>query len=377
MMKNRTRLFIHSLKKIKPAMQLQQIVKLIFTLNLFCFSSIAFAQQTKYIDGRPDATKRIICNDEGIVMRYNGGPDSCDFLGAREAVVNYENGTYYLFYDGAGKTGWLACLAESKDLKNWIKKGLLLQLGANGKNDSKSASSPWVIKDGKTWHMFYLGTPNTSAPPERIPSFPYLTMKAKATSLEGPWIKQYDITPFFIRKNTFYASTASPGFIIKDGENFVQFFSGSVFDTVAQTTKRTLGIAITKDLDKEWKIMKNPVVPLEEQVENSSLFFDETAHTWYLFTNHIGINKEKTEYTDAIWVYWSKDLYHWNATDKAIVLDSVNCNWAKGAIGMPSVMKVGKQLALLYDAPGGSDISHMRRNIGLAWIPLPISFKKY
>jgi predicted GH43/DUF377 family glycosyl hydrolase len=89
-----------------------------------------------------------------------------------------------------------------------------------------------------------------------------------------------------------------------------------------------------------------------------------------VFTNHIGIDKNKTEYTDAIWVYWSKDIFHWNVNDKAIVLDSTNCTWSKGAIGMPSVIKVGNKLAVLYDAYEGYSTYHMRRNIGLAWIDI-------
>jgi len=39
---------------------------------------------------------------------------------------------------------------------------------------------------------------------------------------------------------------------------------------------------------------------------------------------------------------------------------------------MPSVVKVGDRLAVLYDAPGGESRSHMNRDIGLAWLPLPL-----
>jgi predicted GH43/DUF377 family glycosyl hydrolase len=80
---------------------------------------------------------------------------------AREAILNKVGDTFYLFYDGAGKAGWLACLAKSKDLKVWKKKGVILTLGDSTKADHKSASSPWVIKENGQWHMFYLGTPNT------------------------------------------------------------------------------------------------------------------------------------------------------------------------------------------------------------------------
>ncbi len=331
------------------------------------------AQQLTYIDGRPTATLRVHCKDEGVVLRHGDGPDSCDTYGAREAILNRENNRYYLFYDGAGKDGWRACLAVSTDLRSWVKKGAILDLGVPGTNDSKSASAPWVIKSKGMWHMFYLGTPNTSPAPDRVPAFPYLTMKAKATSLNGPWIKQYDVRPFSEKANSFYTVTSSPGYIVEQNGEFIQFFSGATED--AGGTKRTLGIARTKDLNATWKIDDKPVFPLEEQVENSSLFFDEKSKTWYLFTNHIGITKENGEFTDAIWVFWTKDINHWNEKDKAIVLDKSNCTWAKGAIGMPTVMKVGNKLAMLYDAAQGNSTSHMHRDIGLAWIDLPMVIK--
>ena len=114
-----------------------------------------------------------------------------------------------------------------------------------------------------------------------------------------------------------------------------------------------------------------PIVPAAEQVENTSLYFEPANRTWFLFTNHIGL--EGGEYTDAIWVYWSQDLNRWNAADKAVVLDGRNCRWSRKCIGMPSVVKVGNRLAIFYDAPGGDSKSHMRRDLGLAWLNLPLT----
>ena len=339
-----------------------------FWLYFILLNTNVFAQG--YVDGRPMAAKRIACSDEGIVMRYADGPDSCDTYGAREAVLNKEGDTYYLFYDGAGKDGWIACLAESRDLRSWTKKGPILTLGPVGKNDSKSASSPWVIKEKNTWHMFYVGTPNTTPPPYRIPAFPYLTMKAKSQSLAGPWEKQYDVIPLPPKENSYYTVTSSPGFVVRYKKSYLQFFSGATQE--GKIVKRTLGIARTDDLNKSWIIDEKPIFPPDEQIENSSVFFDEPTKTWYLFTNHIGINEKREEYTDAIWVYWSKDINKWDAANKAVVLDGKNCNWSQGAIGMPTVLKVGNKLAMLYDASEGKSTSHMRRNIGLAWIELPL-----
>ena len=343
---------------------------LLLLTSIILISNFASAQQSHYLDNRPSASLRMPATDAGIVMRYGDGPDSCDTYGAREAVVNKVGNTYYLFYDGAGKTGWLSCLATSNDLQTWTKKGAILTLGDSTKNDSKSASSPWVVQEGGTWHMFYLGTPNTTPAPYRIPSFPYLTMKAQSQRLEGPWVKQYNVTPLPPKEDSYYTVTSSPGYIVKTPNEYVMFFSGATLTN--GITRRTLGIARTKDLNVPWVMGEQPIVPLTEQVENSSVYFEPTTGTWFLFTYHIGITKKDGEYTDAVWVYWSKDLYHWDAKHKAVVLDGKNCTWAKGAIGMPSVIPYGNRLALLYDAPGGTSTSHMLRNIGLAWLNLPL-----
>jgi hypothetical protein len=267
-----------------------------------------------------------------------------------------------MHYDGAGKKGWLCCLATSQDLYHWTSKGPVLDFGRKGEEDAASASYGVTYFDGSVWHMFYLGTPNTSPAPDLIPAFPYLTMKARGKSPAGPWTKQKEVIPFRTRQGTYYQETASPGHIIKQGQEYLMFFSASM--------KRTLGIARTQNLDGPWKLDPVPIVPPEEQVENSSLYFEPTIKTWFLFTNHIGL--EGFEYTDAIWVYWSRDLNHWNPENKAIVLDGRNCTWSKKCIGLPSVVQVGNRLAIFYDAPGGDSKSHMNRDVGLCWLDLPL-----
>lgn len=317
----------------------------------------------RYPDARPEAKLRMDAKDQGVVLRHGDGPDGCDRLGAREASVFESAGTYYLHYDGAGPAGWLACLATSKDLLHWTKLRPILKLGAAGEADSATATSPLVIFDLGTWHMFYLGSPNSTPPPDRIPAFPYQTLKAKSPSPDGPWTKQPDVVPFRVAPGTYYADTASPGFIVRHEDEFLMFFSASM--------PRTLGIARTRDLNRSWTIDPAPILPRAEQIENSSLYFEPANKTWFLFTNHIGLDS-RGEYTDAIWVYWSKVLERWDPQDKAVVLDGKNCVWSRDCIGMPSVIRVGNRLAVLYDAPGGTSVSHMGRDIGLAWLQLPL-----
>jgi predicted GH43/DUF377 family glycosyl hydrolase len=346
---------------------LQILLSFISVTVLQTQAAVSAATPVAYPDKRPGANWRMDALDQGVVLKHGDGPDKCDILGARDVWVYEAGGTYYMHYDGAGPKGWLACLATSTNLVDWVKKGPVLDFGKPGEEDSASASYGVTHFDGTTWHMFYLGTPHVSPAPDLIPSFPYLTMKAQGKSPSGPWTKQPAVIPFRTKPGTYYSATASPGHIIKQGDDYLMFFSAST----DRPCLRTLSIARTRDLNGPWTIDATPIVPLAEQVENSSLYFEPANQTWFLFTNHIGL--EGHEYTDAVWVYWTKDLNKWNVADKAVVLDGQNCIWSKKCIGLPGVVKVGKRLAIVYDAPGGNSKSHMKRDVGLAWLELPLS----
>ncbi|HEY1805345.1 MAG TPA: hypothetical protein VGG45_12800 [Terracidiphilus sp.] len=331
-------------------------------------SSAGLGSGRTYPDGRPVATLRYDAVDQGVVLPFGDCPGDCDKYGARDAWVFEHHGTYYMHYDAAGNTGWLTALAISHDLIHWVKKGAVMTLGAKGSDDSASASYGTTYFDGKIWHMFYMGTPHATPPPGRIPEFPYLTMKARSNSPTGPWEKEPQVVPFRPKAGTYYSDTASPGQIVRVGNKYLQFFSAGT----AQPVTRTLGIARTANLDGAWTADVSPILPSSEQIENSSLYFERSNHTWFLFTNHVGLD-EDGEYTDAIWVYWTKNLNQWNRANKAIVLDGKNSKWSKRCIGLPSVVRLGKRLAIFYDAPGGNSVSHMARSIGVAWLRLPLT----
>ncbi len=358
--------------------------------------------QPDYPDGRPKAEWRIAARDQGVILRHNegnipygphggyGGYGSPTFeeekgghwlklllrhdrevggygaWGIRNPVIFEENGVYHLFYDGAALAGARNCLAISRDLVHWERKGVSIEVGEPGKPDAGYTCSPWFFKEGDEWHMFYLSNDKLSL------ATPYLTFKAKGPSLAGPWIKQYDVVPFRTKPGTYFDASASPGHIIKHGGEYLQFFSGSWHRDPGRCMLRTLGIARTRDLNGSWTLDPDPLVPLEEQIENSSVYYEPANKTWFLFTNHIGLEEGKPEYTDAAWVYWSKDPNHWDVRNKAIVLDGGNCTWSKKVIGITTVVPVGNRLAMVYDGVAGISTSHFGRDIGLAWLDLPL-----
>ncbi len=215
--------------------------------------------QKSYADGRPSTTLRLDALDQGPIIRHGTGPNQCDYLGAREAICFRSGSTYYLHYDGAGPTGWRACLAVSHDLHRWSLKGPVLDLGKPGSDDSGTASSPWTIFDGKRWHMFYVGCRTTTPPPNRIPSVPYFTLAATSLRPDGPWHKQTNLVPFHTKPGTYYADTASPGQIVKQNDEYLMFFSAAAFtDESKKHLLRTLSIARTKNLDPNGPSMRNP-----------------------------------------------------------------------------------------------------------------------
>jgi hypothetical protein len=110
-------------------------------------------------------------------------------------------------------------------------------------------------------------------------------MKARSESPAEPWVKQGEAVPFRTKPGTYHSAKASPGQVIKADGHFRLFFSASTHNPIT----RTLSIATTTNLNGPWAISPAPLVPLEEQVENSSLYHDEESAVWFLFTNHVGV----------------------------------------------------------------------------------------
>ena len=243
----------------------------------------------QYADGRPTASLRLDARDHGVVLPYGTGPDRCDYLGARDMWVFEAGGEFHLFYDGCGPEGWRCCHAVSLNLVDWNVQGPILDLGAPGQPDSAYAGYGATFFDDGLWHFFYVGCRQTSPQPNRVPAMPYLNLKAESGSPYGPWRKRYDLTPFGAKPGTYYADTCNPGHIIKVGPEYIMFFSAAVH--VEDGVKRTLGIARTPSLDKPWQPDPQPILPLEEQIENAAVYCEEETGTWFVFTKGSRKNK--------------------------------------------------------------------------------------
>jgi hypothetical protein len=317
-------------------------------------------------------TLRLPVVDRGPVLRHGSAPGGVDSLGAREAIVftdPAEPSRLLMHYDGAGQRGWLACLADSTDGGGtWTRRGQVLPLGKPGSYDSASASSPWVVQDDAgRWHMFYLGARKATAAPRRIPIAPYTTLHATATSPRGPWTKRGPaIVP---AKGSWYGQSASPGPVTRHDGYWLMHFSG------ASSQGPTLGLARAATPDGPWYVDPVPLLPASERLENAALHHDAASGLWWLFADHIGTmnGSDGLLYTDAIWGYVSSDPTSFSPTQRALVLDGRSTSWTK-VIGMPSVVPMDGGLALFYDGIAGKQrTDHMDRDIGMAFLPLPLT----
>lgn len=326
----------------------------------------------RYVDGRAAARWMIGSDDIGRVLLHGDGPDNSDTNGAREAIVYQVGSEYVMHYDGCGTVGWRACQAVSTDLTTWQKTGPILELGPPGSIDAGCACSPWIVENGGTWFMYYLTAETQTPPPDLIPIFPYRTRLATAASPFGPWTKQPAVIPFDLVPGTYYARNVSPGFVLPHDGEFLHYFSYASESAPGSPGLGALALARTNDPAGAWTVDATPLLPGAERIENSSLYFEPANGLWFLFTNHIAITDAGFEYTDAVWVYWSTDPTVFDPEKKAIVIDATTSSWAKSVIGMPAVVPIGDRLAVFYDGTIHGDFGHMRRDIGLAFLDLPL-----
>jgi len=90
----------------------------------------------------------------GVVLDV-GGDGAKDETGAIPCTVINENGRYRMWYVGKDDSRGRIMYAESSE---WYKCGVVLDIGESGAPDSSRLNNPYVIKDNDTYKMWYDGS---------------------------------------------------------------------------------------------------------------------------------------------------------------------------------------------------------------------------
>lgn len=308
-----------------------------------------------------------------VPVLKHGGTEA-DPQGAREPFLFKHEDRFYLHYDGNGTANWGCTLAVSGDLYNWEKKGRMLEAGKPGETDHGGACyGPTFEFDGK-WYMYYVSVENTSGAPWFIPALPYRTGLATSDRPDGPWTKVTTNLFQLGEPGSWNEGCICAPYIVKQDDTYYAFYSGS---NMGPNYLRTIGLATAASPEGPWTDSgPEPILPLEENLENPAMYFEPELGLWFMFVNHVGVDEAGVEYTDAIWVYWSESLTAWNAENKAVVLDRANIPWVKQVVGLPAILADGGKLWIAFDASEGTIHDnfhgHCNRDIGLSSFTLPL-----
>ena len=211
-----------------------------------------------------------------MILPYGHCPGGCDKYGARDVWVFEHNGTYYMHYDAAGNTAWLAALATSRDLVHWKEQGPVLKLGAPGEGRfSQCILWHYLLRWANMAHVLP-GDAECHPASRWHPHAPLSHHESSIVCARRTLAETAAGDSFPAAEGTYYSATASPGQIVRQGNEYLQFFSASTYviagpeprytASVTHSLQRTLSIARTNNLDGPWTVDSKPIVPLSEQV---------------------------------------------------------------------------------------------------------------
>ena len=317
----------------------------------------------------PPAPSRGRCaaSDHGVVLTHGDGPGGCDVYGARDVVVWPVDGTLYMHYDGCG-AGRLAAVPGDEHGRALLDQA---RPGAGARAAREPRLRERLVRDAVPPRRHVASVLRRHA--ERHPAAG-AGARGAVLHAEGGGVRArraVDQAPGH------RAVLAAAGDVLRgDRESgarsssttaqFLQFFSASA----GEPLQRTLGIARTTDLDGAWTIDPAPILPATEQIENAALYHEPANDTWFLFTNHVDA---ATSTTDAVWVYWTTDLDGMGSGAPRGGARHDDVDVGEGRDRPARNRQPRRTSGALLRRRAGAGRGHTGRDIGLAWLPLPLT----
>jgi predicted GH43/DUF377 family glycosyl hydrolase len=206
-----------------------------------------------------------------------GAPGEFDSEHAYNPMVVYYDGLYWMWYAGNNGTSWQIGLATSTDGLQWKKhpNNPVLKIGAAGKWDDKHLTSPFVMRDGAVFKMWYRG---------ESAQFPGKGSTGYAESPDGVRWERYSGNPVFTPAASGWDSRSLTIYpIVKRNGKYEGWYGGS------DGTTSQIGYATSSDGIHWQRYPNNPVLtPTRnnswdgEQISSPFVLFEANVYKmWY------------------------------------------------------------------------------------------------
>lgn len=300
-------------------------------------------------------------------MVLDVGQQSWEAKYVRRPSVVYDGSTFMMWYAGTDKSAAPGIdnigLATSTDGVSWVRHqgNPVLKVGTPGTWDSQSVNTPWVIREGNEYKMWYTGG-------QRVGQYDFFQAIGYATSPDGTNWTKYSGNPVLTKGSAggFDDSWVYLPVVISSATGYTIYYTGAASSSVLQRT----GIATSTD-GTHWTKKGTITIPSSQwDSEGRGPRFSSISKLGETFAASLDGLSQKPSATstiDQIGLATSTDGTNWTPyPGNPVITYGTSNSWDDGGVFFPCTLAVSSQYYVYYS--GANQETH-KVTIGLAKLP--------
>jgi len=301
-------------------------------------------------------------------MVLDVGQQSWEVKYVRRPCAVYDGSTFMMWYAGTDKSAAPGIdnigLATSTDGVSWIRHqgSPVLKVGAPGTWDSQSVNTPWVIREGNEYKMWYTG--------RRVGQYDFPQAIGYATSPDGVNWTKYSGNPVLTKGSAgaFDDDWVYLPVVISSVTGYTMHYTG------ASSSSGTQGIGIATSTDGiHWTKKGNITIPSSHWDSqgrgsrfSSIIKLGETFAASYDGLSQNPYNPSTTSTIDQIGFATSTDGTNWTPyPGNPVITYGTSNSWDDRGVFFPYILAVGSQYYVYYS---GANQETQKVTIGLAML---------